>query len=158
MALTTNEQQELDYLEVFVFNKITKFSSMSFPPVVTAAMGSGASTIVINFIRDGVVADLYTGEYEFTEVGHKRYNILRRKKMADKFANLAFWIIFGCTVVTLGDVVYKWFTKPPSIPETTKSAAPATLQKTGNPPQTIVHDSIKGHHTDSSKKSDSTKH
>jgi hypothetical protein len=68
MALTTNEQQELRYLEVFISNKITKFNAMSFPPVINAAMGSGADTIIRNFMRDRVVADLYTGEYEFTAV------------------------------------------------------------------------------------------
>jgi hypothetical protein len=151
MALTTNEQQELDYLEVFVSNKIYKFSQMSYPAEIIAVMGGGAFTIIQNFIRDGVIADAFNGEYEFTAVGHNRYRILMGKRRNDKIANVAFWIIFGCTVVTLGDVVYKWFTKAPSIPESTKSVNSGPLQKGGNPSQIVIPDSTKGRHIDSLK-------
>jgi hypothetical protein len=55
--------------------------------------------------------------------------------MGDKFTSVAFWIIFGCTVVTLGDVVYKWFTKVSSISESTKSVNSTKPQKASNPSQ-----------------------
>ena len=152
MALTTNEEQELKYLDVFISNKITKFSSMAFPSVVTAAMGSGADTIVRNFMRDGVVVDLYTGEYEFTAVGHNRYKILKNRKTNDRIVNWAFWVIFVCTLIAAGDVIVKWAKESPSKRESTKSASPATPQKANSPAQTAIPDSTKGHRIDSLKK------
>lgn len=110
--MTTNEQQEFNVLSIFIENKIRKFSSMTFPKELTDALGSGALAIVRNMIRDGTVTDLEINfEYEFNETGITKYNILKKKKRSETKNNIAFWIIFCCTLLTAGDVVFKWIFK-----------------------------------------------
>jgi hypothetical protein len=151
MALTANEEQELKYLEVFVSNKISKFDSIAYPDKIVEAMGNGAYAIIKNFMRDGVVEDLFTGEYEFTIVGQNRYRILRKKKVMEYIMSFAFWVIFVCTLIAAGDVIYKWSTRSLPISEPIKSANQEPAQKINNPAQIIAPDSIRGRCTDSLK-------
>ena len=151
--MTTNEKQELNNLEIFVSNNIGKFSSMTFPTVITDNLGSGAWTIIQNFIRDGVIADLYSQEYEFTPIGHARYKILKRLKRIEYLKEWAFWMIFGFGLIAAGDVIWKHIapeskSKTPTIQEQPPSQIKAgskvpVLYNTISPPKSEPSESKK---------------
>lgn len=151
--MTINEEQELGILKIFIANNIGKFSSMTFPTALESSLGSGASRIVQNMIRDGFVADLHTQEYEFTITGRNRYKLLKSQKRKERVNKIAFWVIFGCTLVAAGDVIGK-HVFPESIPKTaTKSmippfpikevSVPKVLSDTISPPKDSLNQKVK---------------
>jgi hypothetical protein len=101
--MTTNEKQELNVLKIFVDNNIEEFSAMKFPEALNNALGTGAHAIVVNLIRDGMVADLHTGIYAFSETGQKRYALLKSQNRSD---TIAFWIPIVISLIALGVALY----------------------------------------------------
>jgi hypothetical protein len=144
--MTINEEQELKYLSVFFHNKIGKFSSMKFPEVIEKGLGNSSDKIIKNFIRDGMIADLENGYYEFGETGKMRFSLLKSKQRNEYLTNIAFWIIFVCTIIAAGDVICNRITKYetknnlPIQPDTTISPSKRALT------QTLPYDTIKAGH------------
>ena len=139
--MTINEEQELKILKIFVDNNISKFSSMQFPDAITKHLGTGATALVGNMIRDGFVADLHTHEYEFTPAGHNRYKLLKRQRNREKINAIAFWIIFVCTLVAAVDVIWK-HAFPESTPKIPTKSGIKWLPATDTEGQKLRPDSL----------------
>ena len=112
--MTTNEKQELNVLRIFIHHKIHKFSSLKFPKEITDALGSGADAIIKNFIRDGMITDWQTNEYEFNETGRKRYYLLKSQRNGDKFT---FWLPIVLSLIALAVAVYSLWLQKQSLPQ-----------------------------------------
>src|SRR6202021_972117 len=97
--MTVNEAQELAILSVFITHKIEKFSAMAMPSELYAAMGSGASAIIKNMVRDGMLTDSiysFSLEHELTQLAKDRYILLKKKKGSEKIVSAIGWItLFG---------------------------------------------------------------
>jgi hypothetical protein len=146
--MTVNEQQELAVLQIFITHKIERFSSITFPDELRAALGSGAGTIVKNLIRDGLITDLmFSFEYEFNEAGKARYILLKKKKESERLRGLAFWVIFVCTLIAAGDVVCNRITIFSSKPLQPLKPNQEKIQPKQSPSQISQADTIKVHHT-----------
>lgn len=149
--MTINEQQELKILTLLISNKITTFNSMKFPDVLTNALGNGASALVQNMARDGFIADLYTGELELTKAAHERYKLLRKQYRQERVSKMAFWMIFACTIVAAGDVVYKHL-YPESIPKIPTISGQPTLPPTKDTSHSVIPNTAKYQKKDSAAK------
>jgi hypothetical protein len=144
--MTINEEQELRILKIFNDNKIERFSKFELPAALTNALGSGADTIVRNLMRDGMITDwavFPTTDYEFNQTGKNRYKLLRKKKRNESIANVAFWIIFVCTIIAAADVIYNRFIKDETTHATPALQNKQQVQKENNPSQTSLHDTTK---------------
>lgn len=131
--MTTNEKQELNVLNIFIEHKISKFSSMKFPKEITEVLGSGADAIVKNMIRDGMITDLYTAEYEFNETGRKRYYLLRSQKRGEKFI---FLFPIAISLIALAVAIYSVWLQKQSLPKPTPTLQqPTTEQPVSISPQ-----------------------
>jgi hypothetical protein len=129
--MTLDEKQEMAYLEVFVLNKIQRFSRMTFPDVLNEALGEGSWAIIGNLVAKGYIADFPPLEMEFTSAGHKRYRLLKKQKRADAVTVFTVWVIFGCSIVSVADIIWK-HVSPESTPKT------STIQTPQSPPAKAV--------------------
>jgi hypothetical protein len=151
--LSANEEQELEYLEVFITNKIERFFNYDFPKELKDSMGSGADKIIKNFIRDGVITDLeINSEYEFNKVGKNRYCLLKRKKLFDRIMNIIVWLTFFAVIISLFYIIAQYYKDDATKYQQLKKEPIKQEQPKLQTYKLLQHDTIKAHKNDSVEK------